>query len=92
MAQIRPARKERKRYVVYTPRNDQEVLSAHQILFGVVGAAKAGLIPVEGTHTTGIIRVAHTHVDQLKATLVHTQKHSLLTTGTLKTARHTLRN
>lgn len=87
MAQVTPARKERKRYVVYTPRNDQEVQKSYQTLFGVVGLAQAGIMAVDGNDTTGILRVTHTSVDELKAALVATQKRSLLTTGTLKTAK-----
>ena len=93
MAQpFRPTLKERKRYVVYQPADDQAVTQALQELFGVRGAAQAGVIPVEQTGTRSILRVTHTSVDELKAALAWTGRQSLLTTGTLKKARAQLAN
>lgn len=88
MAQpFRPTLKERKRYVVYQPADDQAVNNALQELFGLRGAAQAGIIPVEQAGEKSILRVAHTSVDELKAALAYTGKQSLLTSGTLKKAR-----
>lgn len=92
MAQVKPARKERKRYVVYAPRNDTAVLKSYNALFGSVGAAHAGIIAAAGDADTGILRVTHSEVACLKAALVHAQKTSLLTTGTLKRAKQALGN
>jgi len=90
MAQVTPARKERKRYVVYHPRDDSAVLTRYKELFGAVGLAHAGIQAVDGNDQKGILRISHTHTDELKAALVASKKHSLITTGTLKTARKAL--
>lgn len=91
MAQpFRPTLKERKRYVVYEPADDEAVTQAVTTLFGTRGAAKAGILPVEQAGERSILRVAHTSVDELKAALAHTGKRSVATSGTLKQARQFL--
>lgn len=88
MAQpFRPTLKERKRYVVYEPADDDAVAAALKDLFGTRTSAQAGLLPVERSGTRSIVRVAHTSVDELKAALAWTGKHSVTTSGTLKQAR-----
>lgn len=82
--------KERKRYITYEPADDNAVRTAYTKLFGVHGAAQAGILSVEQNGEKSILRVSHTAVDRLKAALVYTGKTSLNTAGTLKTAREIL--
>lgn len=91
MAQpLRPTLKERKRYLIYVPASDEEVLGAYETLFGMRGAAKAGIIPVEKSGNKSILRVSNEAVDELKAAIVWSGKKSLKVSGTLKKARGTL--
>lgn len=91
MAQpFRATLKERKRYVVYQPADDNTVLESLKELFGTHGAASAGILPIEETNNKSILRVSHTDVDKLKAALVWSNKESITTTGTLKKARAVL--
>lgn len=76
---LRPTLKERKRYVVYrvegasavevTPVIQQACLT----FMGVLTASKAGIMFLQNQSNGpyGIIRVAHTYVDELKASLLH---------------------
>jgi RNase P/RNase MRP subunit POP5 len=82
--------KERKRYVLYEPADDKSVIKAYTQLFGVHGAAQAGILSVQTQGEQSILRVSHNAVDQLKAALVYIGKTSLTTSGTLKGARELL--
>ncbi|MFT4250114.1 MAG: hypothetical protein ACMXYD_02000 [Candidatus Woesearchaeota archaeon] len=83
--------KERKRYILYEPAGDEEVQQKHKELFGIHGAAKAGIIPVEQREQKSILRVAHNSVDELKAALVFSNKKSIKTSGTLQGVRKLLK-
>ena len=82
--------KENKRYLTYEPADDKAVQEAFKLLFGIQAAAQAGILPVQIHKKKSILRVKHTYVNKLKAALVHTGKHSLKTSGTLKGARKAL--
>ncbi len=85
-----PTLREKKRYVVYAPADDLAVTEAFAELFGIHGAAKAGIMPVEWRKDKSILRVSHTSVDRLKAAIAWCGKHSVIVSGTLRKARERL--
>lgn len=87
---FQPTLKERKRYVAYEPADHKAVMDAYTELFGTVGRAQAGIMPVDLKDGKGILRTSHDTVDRLKAALVWTGKRSLTVSGTLKKARQAL--
>jgi RNase P/RNase MRP subunit POP5 len=87
---FQPTLKEKKRYVVYEPAGDSQVLEAFQELFGTHGKAQAGIVAVQQNDGRSVLRVAHTSTDRLKAAIAWSGKRSLATSGTLRKARETL--
>lgn len=87
---FQPTLKERKRYVVYEPTGDRDVLEAYRTLFGIHGMAEAGILSVQQAGPRSILRVGHTSVDRLKAALAWGGKRSVRVSGTLRKAREAL--
>lgn len=87
---FQPTLREKKRYVVYEPADDSAVQRAFTELFGIRGAAHAGLIAVERSEDRAIMRVSHEAVDRLKAALAWSGKRSVTVSGTLRKAREAL--
>jgi len=101
-----PALKERKRYIVYEvlsegaiklPDVQREIERSFSKLFGVTGAARAGLMHLnDWKKKRGITRVSHKYVDHLKSLFCFIEKvnnknviiRSVGVSGILKKARN----
>jgi RNase P/RNase MRP subunit POP5 len=80
MRPLLPTLKEKKRYVVYeliTERPlagspEAEIINHLKATLGLFDAAKAGILPVkyDGKSQSGVLRVSHTSVDKVKASLL----------------------
>jgi len=91
-----PSLREKDRYVLFESLKglsfaevSSRIIDSFKLLFGEIGLAKAGVNVVEWNSNKGIVRVAHTHVDNLRAALCacDEQFRSIKTSGTLRKLR-----